>query len=122
MKTLDRIFGGLLILASFGHTLGTFRLVPYMSGMFVWSLGASLAGTLLGVLNLVRAGRPDDKTLAIITAAGTACWMLLALAFGKSIGNLLDPRVVGHAAISAMLVIFSFLTLRHMLRVTMPQQ
>jgi len=92
-----------------------------MSRLFVWSLGSSLAGKLLGVLNIVRAGRPDDKTLAIITTAATTCWPVLALAFGKSIGNLLDPRVVDHAGISAALVIFGLLTLRRSMRETVPR-
>jgi hypothetical protein len=37
---------------------------------------------------------------------------LLALGFGKSIGNMLDPRPLSHALISFVLVIFSALTLR----------
>jgi uncharacterized membrane protein YbjE (DUF340 family) len=82
-----------------------------MSGIFIWSLGSSLAAALLGTLNVVRAGRPDDKTLAILTAVGSACWALLALAFGKSIGNLEDPRAVFHALVSLILLIFSVGTL-----------
>jgi hypothetical protein len=112
LKTIDRIFGWLLILASCGHTIGTFMWVPFMSGMFVWSLGASLASALLGVLNVVRVGRPDDKVLAGITAVGTACWALLALTFGKSIGNMLDPRVVGNVITAVVLVVFSARMLR----------
>jgi hypothetical protein len=112
LKTIDRIFGWLLVLASCGHTVGTLMWTQPMSGIFIWSLGSSLAAALLGVLNIVRAGRPDDKTLATITAVGTACWALVALGFGKSIGNVLDPRVVSHVLISVVLVIFSGLTLR----------
>ena len=112
MKTVDRIFGWLLIVATCGHTLGTFLLLPFMSGLFIWSLGSALASGLLGVLNLVRAGRPDDKTVAMITAIGTACWAVVALAFGKSIHNLLDPRVLMHFLTSAGLVGFSVRTLR----------
>jgi len=37
---------------------------------------------------------------------------MVALAFGKSIGNMLDPRAVTHAAISVLLVIFSGVTIR----------
>jgi hypothetical protein len=82
-----------------------------MSGIFIWSLGSSLAAGLLAALNLVRAGRPNDKTLALITMIGTACWALVALGFGISIGNVLDPRPLGHVIISVALVIFSGLTL-----------
>ncbi len=113
MQKVDRVFGWLLILGSCGHTAGTFLWVPFMSGMFVWSLGSSLAAALLGVLNLVRAGRPDDKTLAMITAIGSACWVLIAVAFGQSINNLLDPRALMHAITAAVLVGFSIRTLRN---------
>ena len=111
MKALDRIFGGLLNLGACGHTLGTVRWLPFMSGIFIWSLGSSLAAALLGVLNLVRAGRPDDKTLAVLSATGCACWALLAFAFGRSIGNTFDPRAMSHLIVSLVLAGFSVRTL-----------
>lgn len=111
LKVLDRIFGCLLVLGSAGHTVGTILWTQPMSGIFIWSLGSSLAAALLGALNIVRSGRPEDKTLAAITAVGTACWALVTFAFGKSIGNLLDPRPLGHMVISLVLVLFSVLTL-----------
>jgi hypothetical protein len=111
LQSIDRGFGVLLILASCGHTAGTLLWVPFMSGMFVWSLGAALAAGLLGVLNIVRAGRPKDRTVAIITAIGTGLWMLLAVAFGISIHSLFDPRALGHTIISLVLVVFSAITI-----------
>jgi len=111
LKIVDRLFGGLSALAACGHTIGTFLWTQLMSGIFIWSLGSSLAAGLLASLNFVRAGRPNDKTLALITMIGTACWALVALGFGISIGNVLDPRPLGHVIISIALVIFSGLTL-----------
>ena len=111
-KTVDRIFGWLLVLGSGGHTVGTLLWTQPMSGIFIWSLGSSLAAALLGVLNIVRAGRPQDKTLAVITAIGTGCWALVALGFGLSIGNVLDPRPASHFIIAVVLVVFSVITLR----------
>ena len=87
-------------------------MIPFMSGMFVWSMGSSIAAALLGALNIVRAGRSDDTTLAAITTVGTVAWVFVALAFGKSIGNLLDPRALGHAITATVLAIFGALTLR----------
>src|SRR6516225_499312 len=111
LRTIDRIFAVLLALAACGHTAGTLLWTQPMSGIFIWSLGSSLAAGLLAALNLVRAGRPNDKTLALITMLGTACWALGALGFGISVGNVLDPRPLGHVIISIALVIFSELTL-----------
>jgi len=104
LRTIDRIFSVLLALAA--CTAGTVLRAQPMSGIFIWSLGSSLAAGMLAALNVVRAGRPDDKTLAVITAVGTACWGLVAFAFGLSIHNVLDPRPLGHVVISIALVIF----------------
>jgi hypothetical protein len=87
LRLFDRIFGGLLL-----------------SGIFIWSLGCSLASALL----------------AVLTAIGTAGWLAVALAFGKSIGNMADPRVVMHAAASAGLVMFSIITLQYKVRQAVP--
>ena len=111
LKLFDRVFGWLLVLASCGHTVGTFLWTQRMSGISIWSLGSSLAAGLVATLNIVRAGRSDDKTLAAIAAIGTACWALVAFGFGVSIGNVLDPRPLGHVVISMVLVIFSGITL-----------
>jgi hypothetical protein len=117
LRTTDRVFGVLLVLGSCGHTAGTLLWIPAMSGMWIWSLGSSLAAALLGTLNIVRAGRPEDRTLAVITTLGTAVWALLALAFGISIGNLLDPRALMHFVVSVVLVSFGLVTLRTTLKV-----
>jgi len=111
LRAIDRVCGWLMILGSCGHTAGTLAGYPFMSQIFVWSLGTSLAGFLLGVLNIVRAGRSSDRTLAAITTAGTCCWVLVALGFGKSINHFLDPRVAGNLAIAGALLVFCGVTL-----------
>jgi hypothetical protein len=112
MKTTDRTFGWLLILATCGHTIGTLKFYPFMTDVWVWSLSASLAGAILGAVNIIRAGRPGDGALAAVTAAGCVGWALVALAFGNSIHNLRDPRVMGNVFIAAVLVVCSCATLR----------
>jgi peptidoglycan/LPS O-acetylase OafA/YrhL len=111
LKITDRIFGWLLVVGSCGHTLGTIIWLPAMIGIFIWSLGSSLAAGLCAALNVVRAGRPDDKTLAAITTGGTACWAVLAFCFGKSIGNVFDPRALFHMLVAIVLVVFGGMTL-----------
>lgn len=110
-KRLDQACGWILVLGACGHTGGTLLWLPRMSGIWIWSLGAALAALLLGVLNLLRASREDDRALAWITSLGTACWGLIAVAFAVSIGNLLDPRPLMHAVDSLLLVGFSAATL-----------
>ena len=107
MRGLDRAAGILLLLGAAGHTAGTLHWLSPSSDAFVWSLGSSLAAALLGTLNLVRSGRPADRTLAWICVAGTSCWAGVVLGFGVSIGRVLDPRVLMHMVASAALVVFS---------------
>ncbi len=116
MRFTDRVFGWLLILSSCGHTVGTILWAPFMSGLFVWSLGASVAAALAGVLNIVRAARPGDRTVAAIAVAGTASWLMVCLLFAMSIGNFADPRVVGNCVIAIGLVCFGLRTLTTMPR------
>jgi hypothetical protein len=121
MKMADRIFGTMLILASCGHAAGTILAYPAMSPIFVWSLGSSLAGVLLGILNLLRAGRPWDRPLAAITVLGSFAWIFVAIGFGVSINKVLDSRVMGHAVIAAALVIFGVKTLWRCVRDDSPE-
>ena len=111
MKTADRFFGCLQLLCACGHTMGTIVLVPFMAPLFVWSLGASIGMFLTGALNLVRAGRPGDQTVAWLATGGSGGQILLCLAFGQSIANLADPRVVGNCVTAAVLICFGARTL-----------
>ena len=111
LKLVDRIFCVLLILAACGHTAGTLIGAQFLSGIFVWSLSGSLAAFLLAALHLVRTSRPDDRVVALIAVVGTCGWILVALGFGASVGNVLDPRAMTHAIVSAGLVGFGVRTL-----------
>ena len=119
MKRFDQAFGIFLLLGAAGQTAATFLLTPALSDSWVWSLGASLAGFLLGALNVMRAARPHDRTLAVIATVGTALWALIALAFGESIENLWDPRVVIDFVSSVVLVVFGLHTLLRARAITM---
>jgi hypothetical protein len=94
LKTLDRVLGGVLILGGVGHLFGSLLGYKNDQMMLLWSLSASLFIFLLGTLNLVRAGRPEDTTLAWICLVGCLCHIVSTWRFGVLIGNLFDVRVV----------------------------
>jgi len=110
-RIIDRIFGALLLIGAGLHALGALRTYTIGSEALVWSLSGTLAAGLVGVLNLVRAGRPDDHTLAWITLVGSLAWAGVAIAFGAAIGNVFDPRVLWHAITALVLAGFSLRTL-----------
>ena len=110
MKTLDRLFGALLLVGSVLHAYGSISFYPARSPELVWALSGSLAGGLTAVLNLVRAGRPADYTLAWIAFGASLCWAAVVFGFGAAIGNLIDPRVLWHGISALALAAFSLRT------------
>ena len=108
---LDRFFSALLALGAAGHTAGTLAFYQWPSEIFVWSLGASLAGFMLAAINLLRVNRPTDRALAWICVAGSVSWLAIVIAFGVVIGQLLDPRVLMHGVAAAGLIAMSVRTL-----------
>ncbi len=94
MKILDRVLGCILILGGIGHTFGSLQFYKHDQLTLLWSLSASLFIFLLGTLNLVRAARPGDTTLAWICLIAGLCHIASTLRFGVLIGNFLDFRVL----------------------------
>jgi len=116
-KGLDRLFGALLLIGSVLHAFGSVAHYPLGSQELVWALSGSLAGGLIAVLNLVRAGRTEDPALTWIAFAASLGWVAVALGFGLAIQSLLDPRVLWHAISALVLAGFcvrtAFLAQRH---------
>ena len=106
-ETIDRMFCGLLAFGAVGHLAGTFLFSTFGTGLFVWSLSGVVAAALLVALNVLRNARPADRALAWVCLVGNAAWLLIALLFGQSIGNILDAWVLVHAAAAAGLLYFS---------------
>jgi len=109
-RKIDQAFGGLLLIGAILHAFGSIANYPMRSQTLVWALSGSLAAGLLAVLNLVRVGRPADRTLAWITFFGCLCWVAVAIGFGMAIGDIYDPRPLWHAISAFALALFSLRT------------
>lgn len=103
---IDRGLSCLLILGGIGHTFGVISFYQDPITLF-WALTASVLIFLLAAVNLLRTWRPGDKGLAILTACGSAAYLLITIEFGRLIGGLIDPRVVLFGVISLGLFGFS---------------
>jgi hypothetical protein len=112
VRTIDRALGGLLIVGSLLHGMGSIRAYASEPTTLVWALSATLCGLLLGTINLVRAGRPHDRALAWICVFGCIAWVVQSVAFGVSIGRPLDPRVLIHAVNAGALAVLAAVSLR----------
>jgi hypothetical protein len=110
MRTLDRLFGGLLMIGATLHAYGSLASYPPQSVTLVWSLAASLAGFLLAAINLMRVNRSSDRTLACVSLAGSLCWLAVVIAFGTAIQSVTDPRVLYHAIVPLVLAALSLRT------------
>ena len=110
MRTIDRVFGWLLVVGGILHTFGSVVGLAHKPDVLVWALSGSLAALLLAALNLMRVNRPHDRTLALVCVAGSVAWVFVAIGFGVSIGNALDPRALIHAVNAVVLAGFSIRT------------
>lgn len=111
MHTADRVFGWLMVVSAALHCVGTFA-AHLSAETTLWALAAGLGELLLAALNLLRAGRPADRTLASVTLAGNLGWLIVVLAFGRLVGNYADYRVLIQGAVTLVLLGMSMRTLR----------
>ena len=111
MKSIDKLFCALLLVGAALHGAGSFAAYPAGSQVLVWSLAASFAAALLGVLNFMRSARRDDWTLALVCAAGCMCWLAVSIGFGAAIGDYFDLRVLWHAVCALALAGLSVRTM-----------
>ena len=111
MKTLDRIFGWVLVVASLLHAFGSIAVYSKTPVTLVWALSGTLAGLLVAAVNLLRVGRPLDHSLACISLAASVAWVAVALAYGKASGNILDFRPMIHVVTATVLAAMSGRTL-----------
>ena len=73
-----------------------------------WSLGAGGFALLLSAIGWVGAGR-HDMALTTLIIIGCIGWIATVVAFGRSIANVADPRVLYHILAAAALAILSLL-------------
>ncbi len=104
---IDWFFIALLSMGVLGHTLGTFILVEIGSNLFVWSLAGVLAASLVVALNILRKFRTGDHAIASLAMVGSLGWLVIAILFGRAVGNSLDPRSLSHAIAAAGCAYFS---------------
>ena len=105
MRWIDRGLSVLLILAGFGHTFGVLHFYKNPDTLF-WSLTDSVLVFLLAAINLLRSARPFDRGLAVIATCGSIANLVIALEFGRLIGNMTDFRVLLFAILSLGLTCF----------------
>lgn len=110
MRITDKIFGWLLLLSSLLHGWGSWMHYHAQPEMLLWAEGAGLAGMLVAALNLMRANRPQDRTLAWVSLLGCLGWLALAVDFGRLVGSLLDFRAAIHIVLALVLAAMSLRT------------
>jgi hypothetical protein len=107
MRTVDRIFGWLMVVAALLHTLGSWLVYRSQHELLLWSLAATLAELYLAGMNLIRAERRHDLVLARLCVAGNLSWLVVVLCFARLIGHFFDARVLVQFVITATLLALS---------------
>ena len=109
MKAARYLCCVLLGLSGLGHLYGTFLFYTPGTDTFVWSLSASaFVGAVITFNLFALSGRTSH-----LLAAGIASllWAGHALAFGQSVGDMADPRVLAHAISAAALAAINVMAL-----------
>ena len=91
------IFSAILFIGALLHGYGSFLAFPDRGPALVWSLGSSAFAIFLAAVCVLSAYRTDDRALAAICIGGCLAWVAVVIAYGMSIGNAADPRVLYHA-------------------------
>jgi hypothetical protein len=107
MKLIDRIFGCLMFLAGIGHGFGSYMAYKNDHITLLWAWSTSFAVFLLAAVNLLRAGRDGDRSLAWISLTGCLVWIAFVVWFAQLLGNPLDLRPLINLIITVMLTGFS---------------
>jgi hypothetical protein len=107
MRSLDRLLSILLILGAVGHTFGVLQYYRAQPDALFWSLCAGPLMVLVAAINLLRSRRPRDPAIAWISAAASASYLVVTLGFGRLIGDMADPQVIGFGVIALGLTLFS---------------
>jgi len=107
LRIADKVFGWLLVIGGLLHAFGSWKGFHDQPAVLVWALAGSLAALMIAAVNLLRAGRPGDRSLAIVSLLGSLGWLAVSLEFGKTINNELDPRVLWHTTCAVALAYFS---------------
>lgn len=110
MRTLDRVFGWLMVLSALLHSIGSWLGYRTQHELLLWSLAASVAELYLAGMNLIRAERRHDIVLARFCVAGNLAWLAIIAGFAALIGKVLDPRVLIQGTVAFVLLLLSMRT------------
>jgi peptidoglycan/LPS O-acetylase OafA/YrhL len=109
VRTLDRIFGWLMVALGFAQLALQFATTSHSDPeRLMLGAGLCLAELLLGACNLMRAERPHDITLARVCVAGNVAWLALMLIYAFTLNGHLVPAVQG--AVTLILLALSLRT------------
>lgn len=113
MRTLDRVFGWLMVVSALLHSVGSWLGYRDKHELLLWSLAASVAELYLAGMNLIRAERRHDIVLARFCVAGNIAWLCVIAGFATLIGTVLDPRVLIQGTVTVVLLLLSMRSRKH---------
>jgi hypothetical protein len=94
MRMVDRIFGWLMVATALLHSYSAWSAYHSQHELLLWSLAAGLAQLYLAGMNLIRAERRHDLSLARLCVAGNLTWLVVVICYAGLIGHFFDPRVL----------------------------
>ena len=109
---VDRVFAVLLAVLAAGHGfIGVLSARPFIDPYTVWAFSGSVAAWAIAVLNWLRAGRPNDKVIAVWAVAGALTWALMMIWLGVAADMIQDIRIWLFLFVCSGLVLFGLQTI-----------
>lgn len=103
----ERIGQGLAVILAIGaglHGYGSFLAYSRSDPALAWSVGSAFFALFLAALCIYAEASGAGRGLSLLILAGLLAWFVTVLAFGALIGNVADPRVLYHLAVTAALM------------------
>lgn len=108
LRVTDYAFSAALILFAAAHGfIGSPATYGWSSPQAVWSFSGTIAAWMIAAVNILRAGRPGDRSLAVVALAGAVAWIGLIVWLASLSGAFSDIRMVLHIGAGTGLAIFS---------------
>lgn len=108
MSVVDKILGWLLVAFGVANCVGTFAMYHPLNRSAIWFFGSGVALIAVGMLNLIRARKPDAFTRGCCVLANALLLVMsVALMWELGRGVMHSPQALAITAITLLELVFS---------------
>ncbi len=108
MSVVDKILGWLMVAFGVAHSFGTFAVYHPLNRSAVWFFGSGVAVIAIGMLNLIRARKPDAFTRGCCVLANALLLVIcVSMIWSLGRGVMHEPQALALTCVTLLELIFS---------------